>query len=753
MQQTNDLLQDLNHSSREQFRQQQAIMSFSGFLERLRSDPERLMRNAAEYLHDVFEHYGHQGIVHGSQRLTRWRLFDQGTERGVPIIGSENVQDEIMQSLRAFVRQGFANKLILLHGPNGSAKSSIIESIAHAMHCYSELEEGSIYRFSWIFPTDKSATPQGHGEGPIGFGGSRSREITRPSEDSTYAFLDERKIASKIHSEFKENPLFLIPMPQREIWLREWVAAKKNIRPEDVELPPHVLLSGLSKRNQLIMQQLLAAYDGDMSMVLRHVQVERFYYSRQYRVGIGTVEPQMSIDALERQLTMDRNIANLPTVLHNISFHEAMGPLVEANRGILEFSDFLKRPVEAFKYLLSTVEKGTLNLPSSTANLDTVFFATTNEKHLDAFKMLPDFASFRSRIELVTAPYLLRSSQEERIYDQDVKVFAKTKKIAPHSVSLLCLWAVMTRLKHPDPEYYETKHRSLIARLDPLSKARLYDLDTLSPKFKANEEHILREQRARIMSESENVLIYEGRFGASPREVRGILYRAFQSTEHETLTPMAIFEQLEKLVKDRSVYEFLQLEPRGEYHQPGEFIKVIRNEFIKLFEREVTASMTLVEESEYENLLNRYVDHVVAHVKKERLHNKATSSYEQPSEKIMQEVEKIIGVSSNAEKHREGLLGRIAAYRIDHPNEKIQVPVIFQDYLQALEDHYYKERQKLVESNFMSMLQVGTEDEKNLSEKEIALAKTTYAQLEKRFGYDSHSARESLKFLFSVRGK
>jgi len=64
----------------------------------------------------------------------------------------------------------------------------------------------------------------------------------------------------------------------------------------------------------------------------------------------------------------------------------------------------LKRPLEAYKYLLSTVEKGTLNLPSATANLDTVFFATTNEKHLDSFKTLPDFASFKSRFELVTVP-------------------------------------------------------------------------------------------------------------------------------------------------------------------------------------------------------------------------------------------------------------------------------------------------------------------------------------------------------------
>ena len=155
---------------------------------------------------------------------------------------------------------------------------------------------------------------------------------------------------------------------------------------------------------------MLNAYDGSIRKVLSHVQIERFYFSKQYRVGIGTVEPQLAVDAQEQQLTMDKNISNLPPILHNISFFESRGSLIEANRGIVEFSDMLKRPLESFKYLLSTVEKNTISLASSTANLDIVFFATTNEKHLDAFKQTPDFASFKARFELVTAPYLTRLS-------------------------------------------------------------------------------------------------------------------------------------------------------------------------------------------------------------------------------------------------------------------------------------------------------------------------------------------------------
>ncbi|RZA10622.1 MAG: hypothetical protein EOP10_34450, partial [Proteobacteria bacterium] len=313
-----------------------------------------------------------------------------------------------------------------------------------------------------------------------------------------------------------------------------------------------------------------------------------------------------------------------------------------ANRGILEFSDMLKRPIEAFKYLLATVEKGSANLPSSTAPLDIVFFASTNEKHLDAFKTIPDFASFRSRFELLTVPYLLRPSLESKIYEQDIRALNKIKPIAPHALETLAVWATMTRLKQPNPDYYDTKYRALISRLDPRTKLKLYEGESLSPVFKPQEESQLYELRRTICEEYQNVVAYEGRFGASPRELRSILYRAVQNKKHETLTPMAIYEELDRLVKDRTVYEFLQLEPRGKYHQPQEFIAMCRKDFMDVFEREVTAAMTLVDDLQYEALFNRYIEHVVAQLKKEKVYSKHTNSHEQPNENLMKEVERIL---------------------------------------------------------------------------------------------------------------
>ena len=747
-------IKNVSTEVRRLFKQRQSILSFDHFLDIVKENPRSLMRNSAEYLRDCFLYFGEsnsQEDPHSKVSSRRFKLFDMGTEKGVPIIGCERVQEDIFRVLQAFVRQGVANKVIFLHGPNGSAKSSTVEAISHGMQKYSEVEEGAVYRFNWIFPVEKGATPRAvSGEsGPIGFA---ARYDDGRGKDESYALLEDSQISSKLLSEFKENPLYLIPMPFREKILREFLGAKEGKKPEDVELPPHILLPGLSKKNQLIFENLLAAYDGEIDKVYRHIQVERFFYSRQYRIGISTVEPQMSMDAQEKQLTIDRNIANLPAVLHNIRFTEAIGEIVEANRGILEFSDLLKRPVEAFKYLLTTVERATLGLPSATQNLDVVFFATANEKHLDAFKTLPDFSSFRGRFELVTVPYLLKISEETQIYRRDEQAISKSKKIAPHTIEMLCAWAVLTRLKHPDSDFYASDHRGIVNRLDPFAKAMLYDRRPLGDAYVAADQMALRQIRRQIMSESVGNVVYEGRVGASPREVRALLYRVAEESSSETITPMAVFTELERLLKDRSVYEFLQFEPRNKYHDVAFFIRNVRDWFAEVFEEEILGAMLLVEEGQYDQLLGRYVENAVAFIKKEKIFNRKTEGYDVPSEVLMNDVESILGVSGgDPTRFRESLLSRIASYKLDNPKAKIDFSTIFFDHLQRLKEHYYEQKSRLIETNLRAVLALDTDRQKQLTEKQVLAARSTLSELEKRYGYDEVSARECIKFLMMAK--
>jgi predicted Ser/Thr protein kinase len=209
---------------------------------------------------------------------------------------------------------------------------------------------------------------------------------------------------------------------------------------------------------------------------------------------------------------------------------------------------------------------------------------------------------------------------------------------------------------------------------------------------------------------------------------------------------MSVFEELRNLTKDRTVYEFLQFEPRGKYHNIPEFIDVLEKEFAQQFNNECVSSMGLVEEVEYELLLKQYVNHVVAQIKKEKVWDPSTSSNIEPSEVVMKEIEKIIGLKSDPIQHRETLLSRIAIHKIENPKSETDVVVIFSEIMDLIKNHFYSEKKSVIDSIFKTMLELDKK-EHNLSQSQSKEAKQVFATLEKKYGYDSDSSKECLKFI------
>jgi serine protein kinase len=113
--------------------------------------------------------------------------------------------------------------------------------------------------------------------------------------------------------------------------------------------PSGCCAGGSAHKNQQVFEALLVAYGKARSReVLRHVQVERYFISRRYRVGAVTLGPELSVDAGERQVTADRSSLALPASLQAGDAVRGHGELVEAAGGVLEFSDLLKRPSTPF---------------------------------------------------------------------------------------------------------------------------------------------------------------------------------------------------------------------------------------------------------------------------------------------------------------------------------------------------------------------------------------------------------------------
>lgn len=731
-------LDDISARARAGFVRTGRIRSFEELLGDVSREPRRYTRGATQYVLDMIEHFGTEEVPGIGGAVNRYRVFDAAFDGGRNRVwGQEEVQEDIVEALRSFVLTGRSDRLVLMHGPNGSAKSSIVDALFRGLEHYSRLDQGALYCFQWVFPKTRSLGRQ------VGFD---SAEVHHRTGDS-YAYLELADIAARVPCELRDHPLWVVSRDERERLLKE-ALQRLGI---DAAPSSHVLEGELCPKCRAIHEALLASYGGDLARVLAHVQVERYFVSRRYRVGAVTIDPQVTTDAGARQVTMDRSLAELPPSLQNVSLFQMQGDLVDGSGGIVEYSDLLKRSTEANKYLLTACETGFVALGSVAAQLNVVMLGSSNERHLDLFKKSPDFTSFKGRFRLVPTPYLLEYGKEARIYEDQLEPLRVLKHLAPHTTRLAAMWAVLTRLRRPDPATFPSEARELVRKLSPMEKAKLYDHQETPSHLDAREKNALRHAVRAMRDEFREDPRYEGRYGASPREMRDVLTECYYDRRYACVTPLALFTALSRLVQERTLYEFLSLEPDNQYHDPAAFIEDVREEYLDRVNEEVRDSLDLVAGAEYVRLFERYVMNVKAYVKRERLYAETTQAYVPADERLMGEVERILGVGEVPGGFRESLIGRIGAYSVDHPGGDIDYGEVFPELLSRLENDYYRNRKKSIEQISRHLLTVGTDEFEHLAADVKGTVSAALERMRTKHGYCDRCAKEAIVHLIKRR--
>jgi serine protein kinase len=718
------------------------VLSFSEYLDLFANDPVRYARDASRYVRDCFDHYGTVQVDHPWGRFTRFRLFDlpwDPTQSHHALIGQEQVQEEIYRSLSNFVREGRPNRLVLLHGPNGSAKSTIVACIMRALEDYSTTDGGALYRFNWVFPSSKTL------RGSLGFG----QKDQAPSTLGSYAHLPDDQIDAKLLVEVRDHPFFLVPVSERRALLDRF--AKQNGAATHDAFCDWILRGELSHKSQQVFEALLASYNGSYTEVLKHVQVERYFVSQRYRTGAVTIGPQMSVDAAERQITMDRSLASLPPSLQAVTLYEAKGELIDAAGGVLEFSDLLKRPLDAFKYLQLSVETGEVALTQQNVTLNCVMMGSANELHLDAFREHPEFASFRGRLELIRTPYLRSTVHEQRIYDTHVVPHIR-RHVAPHATAMAAQFAVLTRMRKPNTDRYGRALSNALSGLTAVEKMDLYATGRSPERLEADAQKVLHVGVREVFEESESYPIYEGRIGASPREMRGVLLDAAQSQTYKCLSPLAVLDGIEQLCERKAEFEWLQQDTQaGGYHDVKLFRETLLARLLGDWEQEMYAASGLVAEEQYDELFEKYVQHVSIWVKKERIRNRVTGEYEEPDEGMMREVERLLDVKGDALDARRQLISGIAAWAIDHPGERVSAREVFPQYLRRLRDAIFSDKRSEVASRARDIIILVREEGSGLDAARKRDARDVIDRLSSRFGYCESCAVDTASMLVRKR--
>ncbi|HEY5571539.1 MAG TPA: hypothetical protein VIK64_00875 [Anaerolineales bacterium] len=570
--------------------------SFDDYLEIVRQDPA-VTRAAYQRLYDMIIWHGCEEYTRNRETLIHYKFFDDPFEDGRDAV--YGLDKPIMDLVRIFNsaarKYGTERRVLLLHGPVGTAKSTIVRLLKKGIEAYTRTEEGRLYTFYW--QTD-----------------------------------DGQRMPCPMH----EEPLHLIPFEFRSTLLGEINNREQN------GTEPVTIEGDLCPACRYMFNDLLQSEAGNWLRVVEKVRVKRLLLSEKDRVGIGTFQPKDEKNQDSTELTGDinyRKIAEYGSDSDPRAFNFD-GELNIANRGLVEFIEILKLDV-AFLYDLLTASQEHKIKPKKFAHtdIDEVILGHTNEAEYRRLLNNEYMEALRDRTIKIDIPYVTRFSDEVRIYKRDFNERRVVgKHIAPHTLEIAALWAVLSRLEEPKR-----------AGLTLLQKLKLYDGRSL-PGF--TEDSVLE-----LQNETKN----EGMVGISPRYIQDKLSNVLVSDQSITcVNPFMLMRELESGLKHHSL--ITSEEQRKRYR---ELLTVIRSEYDEIVKNEVQRAIT-ADEAAIKRLSANYIDNIKAYTQKQKVRNQYTGQDEPPDERLMRSIEEKIEIpESRKDDFRREIMNYIGALAVD----------------------------------------------------------------------------------------
>jgi serine protein kinase len=651
--------------------------TFDEYLAIVRNRPQ-VTRNAFQRLYDMVISYGTDEYIDNKKKLIRYNFFRDEIDGGRDaVFGLDIPLMRLMKVLKA-ASEGYGpeRRVILLHGPVGSSKSTIARLLKKGLEAYSRTPEGALYTFRWV---------------NLGGTGLSGR--------------DEEEFDSPMHDE----PLRLMP----EAW-RAKAIEKLNLSADHFK----VRIEGdMDPASRFIFRGLMRKHEGDWAAVVRdHVRVRRLVLSEKDRVGIGTFQPKDEKNQDSTELTGDinyRKIAEYGSDSDPRAFNFD-GEFNIANRGIVEFVEMLKLDV-AFLYDLLGASQEHKIKPKKFAqtDIDEVIIGHTNEAEYRRLLSNEFMEALRDRTIKIDIPYITRISDEIRIYDKEFsQQRVRGRHIAPHTLEVAAMWAVLTRLEEPK------KHN-----LQLVQKMKLYDGKVL-PGYTQDTVKELRKESKR-----------EGMEGISPRYVQDKISNALVSEVGEgTINPFMVMNELEKGLRSHSLITSDEQRKRCR-----DLIGVVKREYEDIVKNEVQRAISADEEA-IAKLAANYIDNIKAYTLKEKLRNAYTGQNEEPDERLMRAIEEKIDIPENRkDDFRREIMNFIGAKAIEgkrfdwQTNDRLR---------RALELKLFEDQKDSIKLKTLVSAVVDRE-----TQEKIDIIKS---RLMRYFGYNEVSATDVLNYVASI---
>jgi serine protein kinase len=671
-----DELQD-----RKQFQQLNWAGSFGDYLNLVVANP-KVTRNSFQRIYDMIMDYGYDEFIDAKKRLIRYHFFsDESFDGDDSIFGLEIPLMRLVNFFKGAARgYGTEKRVLLLHGPVGSSKSTIVRRLKKGLEHYSRTDKGAVYTYDW-YP------------GTIDGENFDWRQVP-----------DNEWERCPMH----EEPLHLVPPQMRERFLSEI----NGDRPDE----EHIHIQGdLCPVCRYHYRELMRRYDGDWSKMIRHIRVRRLLFSEQDRIGIGTFQPKDEKNQDSTELTGDINYRKI-AIYGSDSDPRAFnfdGEFNIANRGVIEFVEMLKLDV-AFLYDLlgASQEHRVKSKKFAQTDIDEVIIGHTNEPEYRRLENNEFMEALKDRTVRIDIPYVTRLRDEEKIYERDFNRKKVRVHIAPHTLEMAAMWAVLTRLEEPKKP-----------NLTMLQKLKLYNGKSL-PGFTEDNIKELRKEAQR-----------EGMEGISPRYIQDKISNALVANQEEGyINPFMVINELESGLKNHALITNEEYRKRFR-----DLLSIVREEYTEIVKNEVQRAISADEEA-IKRLCSNYIDNIKAYTQREKVRNKYTGQYEEPDERLMRSIEEKIDIpESRKDDFRREIMNYIGALAIEgklfdyRTNERLH---------KALELKLFEDQKDSIKLTSL----VSRVIDKDTQEK-IDVVK---ARLIRDFGYNEQSATDVLNYVASI---
>ncbi len=300
------------------------------------------------------------------------------------------------------------------------------------------------------------------------------------------------------------------------------------------------------------------------------------------------------------------------------------GAFNAGNRGIVEFIEIFKNDVEYLHAILTATQEKSIPSPGKGAMIyfDGIILAHSNEAEWNKFKSDHTNEAILDRIVKIEVPYCLELDQEVKIYRKILKKSNFRAHIAPHTLEIASMFAIVSRLMPS-------------SKVDMITKMRIYNGEEIIQKDTTKKVDILelRDEAAR-----------EGFTGISTRFIMKAIDNTLSESEHDCINPITVLESLIKAVKSTDSSD-------DEKKQQLTYLQdTIKKEYHRILEKEVTRAFIHGYREQAESLFNNYIDHAEAYVNKVKLKDANTGEELEPDEAFMESIEAGIGLSGSAAK-------------------------------------------------------------------------------------------------------